>query len=113
MGLDTPIVDLSQIANIASAARAKRVAGQIQAPMASEEVRRVAEEFEAVFISQMMAPMFQGLETDELFGGGPGEDIYRSVLIEEYGKSIARAGGIGLSDAIQREILRLQEVAQQ
>ena len=113
MGLDTPIVDLSQIANIASAARAQRVAGQIQAPMASEEVRRVAEAFEAVFISQMMAPMFQGLETDELFGGGPGEDIYRSVLIEEYGKSIARAGGIGLSDAIQREILRLQEASQQ
>ena len=77
------------------------------------EARKAAEEFEAVFIAQMLAPMFQGLETDELFGGGPGEDIYRSVLIEEYGKSIARAGGIGLSDAIQREILRLQEASQQ
>lgn len=113
MSFDTPIVDLSQIANVASAARAQRLADQLQAPMAGEEVRRAAEEFEAVFISQMMAPMFKGLETDELFGGGPGEDIYRSVLIEEYGKSIARAGGIGLSDAIQREILRLQEASQQ
>ncbi len=113
MGFDSPIVDLSQIANTARAATAQRVAGQLQAPMASEDVRRIAEEFEAVFIAQMMAPMFQGLETDELFGGGPGEDIYRSILVEEYGKSIARAGGIGLSDTIQREILRLQEVAQQ
>ena len=113
MGFDTPIVDLSQIVNTARAARAQRTASQLQAPMASDEVRRVAEEFEAVFIAQMMAPMFQGLETDELFGGGPGEDIYRSVLVEEYGKSIARAGGIGLSDAIQQEILRLQEASQQ
>ncbi len=113
MGFDTPIVDLSQIANTARAARAQRAASQFQAPMAGAEVRRAAEEFEAVFIAQMMAPMFQGLETDELFGGGPGEDIYRSVLVEEYGKSIARAGGIGLSDAIQREILRLQEASQQ
>ncbi len=113
MGFDTPIVDLSQIANTARAGRAQRVASQLQAPMAGEEVRRVAEEFEAVFIAQMMAPMFQGLETDELFGGGPGEDVYRSILVEEYGKSIARAGGIGLSDAIQREILRLQEASQQ
>ena len=113
MSFDTPIVDLSQIASATRAARAQRVAGQLQAPMAGEEVRRAAVEFEAVFISQMMAPMFQGLETDELFGGGPGEDIYRSILIEEYGKSIARAGGIGLSDAIQREILRLQEASQQ
>ena len=113
MVFDAPIVDLSQIANTARAGRAQRAASQLQAPMASEDVRRVAEEFEAVFIAQMLAPMFQGLETDELFGGGPGEDIYRSVLVEEYGKSIARAGGIGLSDTIQREILRLQEAAQQ
>ncbi len=113
MGFDTPIFDLSQIANATRAGRAQRAAARLQAPMASEDVQRVAEEFEAVFIAQMMAPMFQGLETDELFGGGPGEDIYRSVLVEEYGKSIARAGGIGLSDAIQREILRLQEAADQ
>jgi Rod binding domain-containing protein len=113
MGFDIPTIDLSQIGNAARAGTAQRLANQLQAPMASEEVRRVAEEFEAVFIGQMLAPMFEGMETDEMFGGGPGEDIYRSVLIEEYGKSIARAGGIGLSDTIQREILRLQEVAQQ
>ena len=61
----------------------------------------------------MLAPMFEGLETDELFGGGPGEDIYRSILVEEYGKAIARSGGIGIADAVQREILRLQEVSQE
>ena len=113
MSFDTPIVDLAQIANTTRAGKAQRMAGLLQAPLASDEVRRAAQEFEAVFISQMMAPMFEGLESDELFGGGPGEDIYRSVLVEEYGKSIARAGGIGLSDVIQREILRLQEAAQQ
>ncbi|MHA1158704.1 MAG: rod-binding protein [Alphaproteobacteria bacterium] len=113
MGLDTPIVDLSQIANTARASQARLAASQLQAPMTDEAVRRAAEEFEAVFIAQMLAPMFEGLETDELFGGGAGEDVYRSILVEEYGKSIARAGGIGLSDVIQREILRLQEIADQ
>jgi Rod binding domain-containing protein len=113
MSFDTPIVDLAQIANTTRVSRVQRAASRLQAPMASDEVRRAAEEFEAVFLAQMMAPMFEGLETDELFGGGPGEDLYRSVLVEEYGKSIARAGGIGLSDAIQREILRLQEASQQ
>ncbi len=113
MSFDSPIADLAQIANTTRAGRMQRAASQLQAPMASDEVRRAAEEFEAVFLSQMLAPMFEGLETDELFGGGAGEDIYRSILVEEYGKSIARAGGIGLSDAIQREILRLQEASQQ
>ncbi len=113
MGLDTPIIDLSQIANTARAGQAERAAGRLRGPLADEQVRRAAEEFEAVFISQMLAPMFEGLETDELFGGGPGEDIYRSILVEEYGKAIARSGGIGIADAVQREILRLQEVSQE
>lgn len=113
MSFDTPIIDLAQIANTTFASKVQRAASQLQAPMASDQVRRAAEEFEAVFIAQMMAPMFEGLETDEMFGGGPGEDLYRSILVEEYGKSIARAGGIGLSDAIQREIIRLQEANQQ
>jgi Rod binding domain-containing protein len=113
MGFDTPIIDLSQIANTARAGQAERVTARLQGPLADEQVRRAAEEFEAVFISQMLAPMFEGLETDELFGGGPGEDIYRSILVEEYGKAIARSGGIGIADAVQREILRLQEVSQE
>ena len=113
MGLDTPIIDLSQIASTARAGQVERAAGRLQGPLADAEVRRAAEEFEAVFISQMLAPMFEGLETDELFGGGPGEDIYRSILVEEYGKAIARSGGIGIADAVQREILRLQEVNQE
>ncbi len=112
MGFDTPIVDLGQIAHSARASKAEQAAARLQGPMASDEVRRVAEEFEAVFISQMLAPMFEGLETDPLFGGGPGEDMYRSMLVEEYGKAIARSGGIGISDAVQREILRLQEASQ-
>ncbi len=113
MGLDTPIIDLSQIANTARAGQAARTAARLQGPLADDQVRHAAEEFEAVFISQMLAPMFEGLETDELFGGGPGEDIYRSILVEEYGKAIARSGGIGIADAVQREILRLQEVSQE
>ncbi len=113
MGLDTPIIDLSLIANTARAGQAERAAGRLQGPLADDQVRRAAEEFEAVFISQMLAPMFEGLETDELFGGGPGEDIYRSILVEEYGKAIARSGGIGIADTVQREILRLQEVSQE
>ncbi len=76
----------------------------------AKRVRAVAEDLEAVFLAQMLAPMFQALKTDGLFGGGPGEDIYRSMLVEEYGKTIARAGGVGIAEAVQREILRLQEV---
>ena len=72
--------------------------------------REIAEEFEALFLAQMMSPMFESLKTDGPFGGGSGEGIYRSLIVEEYGKSIAQAGGLGIADAVQREILKMQEV---
>lgn len=74
-------------------------------------VRAAAEEFEAVFLSTMLAPMFEGLGQDNMFGGGPGEETYRSLLVDEYGKSIAKSGGLGIADAVERELLRMQEVA--
>jgi Rod binding domain-containing protein len=74
----------------------------------SEELRRIAEEFESVFIAQMLAPMFQGIETDGLGGGGIGEEMFRPMLIEQYANAIAQAGGIGLADHVVQEFMRMQ-----
>ena len=76
------------------------------------QVRQAAEDFEAIFLGQMLAPMFQGLETDGLFGGGSAERVYRSMMIQEYGRAMAANGGIGIADAVQREILRMQETTE-
>ncbi len=73
------------------------------------EIRRAAEEFESVFLSQMLAPMFEGLQTDGLGGGGTGEEIFRPMLIERYAQSLTQAGGIGIADSIIRELMRMQE----
>jgi flagellar protein FlgJ len=75
------------------------------------EMRRAAEEFEAIFLAQMMAPMFEGLDTDGLGGGGMGEEIFRPMLIERYAEALSQAGGVGIADSIVREIMRLQETA--
>lgn len=72
--------------------------------------REAAEEFEALFLAQMIQHMFEGIETQGLFGGGHGEDMFRDMLFQEFGKAIARAGGVGIADSVQREILRVQEV---
>ena len=79
------------------------------APRSHEAIRRAAEEFEAVFLQQMLEPMFAGIKTDGLFGGGQGEYMFRSLMTQEYGKTLARTGGIGLADSVMREMLRLQE----
>lgn len=71
--------------------------------------RAAAQEFEAVFISQMLEHMVAGLPTDGLFGGGSAERVYRSLLVNEYGRNIARAGGFGIADRLMADILRMQE----
>ena len=67
-----------------------------------ERIREVAEDFEAVFLTEMMGHMFKGIKPNERFGGGNGENVFNSLLIQEYGKSIAQSGGIGLADNIER-----------
>lgn len=74
-----------------------------------EKIRKTAEEFEAVYLSQMLRPMFDGIEVEAPFGGGQAEDMYRSLMVDEYGKSIAKSGGIGIADQVMREMLRMQE----
>jgi peptidoglycan hydrolase FlgJ len=79
------------------------------AQQGTDEARRAAEEFEAVFLAEMLAPMFDGLNTDGLGGGGMGEQIFRPMLVERYAESITRAGGVGIADSIVRELMRMQE----
>lgn len=74
------------------------------------KVRALAEEFEAMFLSQMLAPMFENLQSDGPFGGGSSEVVYRSLMVREYGNAIAESGGIGIAEAVQREILKIQEI---
>ena len=98
----------------AALARATLLLGEAQAQTATQTDRaaaeRAAKEFEAVFLAQMLAPMFAGLGDDPLFSGGPGEAIFKSLLIDEYAKSMAEAGGLGLNSAVLRELINLQEL---
>ena len=77
--------------------------------MSINKMRKTAEEFEAVFISEMLRPMFENIEAAKPFGGGAGEDVWRDMQVDEYGKAIAKAGGIGLADSIVQEMIKMQE----
>jgi flagellar protein FlgJ len=72
------------------------------------QARHAAEEFESVFLNEMLAPMFEGLSTDGLGGGGVGEEMFRPMLIDRYAQAITHAGGIGIADEIMGELTRMQ-----
>jgi len=74
-----------------------------------EAIREAAVEFEAVFMAQMLEPMFEDISTDGLFGGGHAESIFRSLLVQEFGEQIAQRGGFGIADSVFHELLKVQE----
>lgn len=71
---------------------------------------QAAQEFEAMFATQMLAPVMESVDIDENFGGGHGEEVFRSMLVQEYGKSIAASNSLGLAATIRQEMLKLQEM---
>lgn len=74
-----------------------------------EAAKKASQEFEGVFLSQMFKEMYDGVSTDSEFGGGEGEEMYRSMVLDEYGKQMAAKGGIGLTQNILSQLIKVQE----
>lgn len=77
-----------------------------------EQARTIAEQFEGVFLNQMLSAMFEGVGENDAFGGSYAEDTYRGLLTETYADTITKSGGIGIADSIMRELIGLQEMEQ-
>ena len=95
------------------------LAGQATAapPTAAElakrgQIAKTAQDFEASFLSVMLQSMFQGVKQQEPFGGGQGEEMFKSFMSEAMAKQMAKAGGIGLSKSVQAEMLKMQSLSQ-
>jgi Rod binding domain-containing protein len=75
-------------------------------------IKATAEKFETVFLSEMFNHMFSGIKTDAMFGGGHGEDMFQSMMVDEYAKKIVSKGGIGITKSVMHTLLAEQEKAQ-
>ena len=72
------------------------------------DIKKTAQDFEASFLSIMLQEMFDEVEVSAPFGGGQGEQMFKSFLSDAMAKQMAKAGGIGLSDTVAKEMLKLQ-----
>lgn len=74
----------------------------------SKESTKVAKEFEAAFLGQMLQPMFTNIDASSPFGGGAAEQTFRPMLINEFANALSAKGGVGVADAVLREMVRIQ-----
>ena len=72
-----------------------------------EAVRKAAQDFEAVFLGQMLSGMAVGIKSDGPLGGG--DDPFAAMLRDEYAKLISRKGGVGIAEAVAKQLVRMQE----
>jgi Rod binding domain-containing protein len=76
-------------------------------PATRAKIHKTATEFEASFLQVMLGQMFDGVDAGA-FGGGEGEDAFKSFMTDAFAKSMANAGGVGLSKDLTREMLKMQ-----
>jgi flagellar protein FlgJ len=77
-------------------------------PEAQKKTRAQAQDFEAMFLNSMFSQMTSGIKGDGPFGDTPGTGVWRSMLTEQYSKSFAKAGGVGISNDVFRTLILQQ-----
>ena len=99
---------------LSTGALAQQQAAQAKttAPL-DKKARKSAQDFEAVFLNSMFQQMYAGIKGDGPFGGSQGVGVWRSFLTEQYAKSIAKAGGIGIAKDVYRTLLQHQAARSQ
>ena len=103
--IDLTAANAMNVGQLAAAAKAPGVSG------VTDKARAAAQDFEAVYLNTMFAQMFTGLDGDGPLGAGTGAGagVWRSFLTDEYARTVAKSGGVGIADHVYRSLIAQQE----
>lgn len=97
------------LGNVVDAATSSAKAGGASG---TDKMRKTAKEFESVFLEQTFERLAAGSQGDGPLGdSGAGGGVYRSMLVKEYAGEVVKSGGVGIADAVYKQMLKLQEGA--
>ena len=96
-------MDIANLSLVLNPATADKVRDAAETRAEKEEaLRQTAQEFESVFIAEMLshAGFDKALSQDAGFGG----EAFSRMLVETYAEDLAENGGFGLADQIYRQL---------
>ena len=64
-----------------------------------------AEEFESLFLQQMLQNMRNTVPESDLLGDRSAEKTFQYLLDEEMSRDMAKSGGIGLADMLYKQMI--------
>ena len=99
----------TNIQNMMSMAQQNPLASAPRPTLDQAKADKASKEYEKVFISQFLGSMFSGIATDGVTGGGEGEQMFRSLMIDQYAKGIEDQGGFGIAAQMKAELLKHQQ----
>ncbi len=82
-------------------------------PAPRAEAEKVASQFEAIFIQQIVSKMREGtdyLGESEMFGSGPGSDTYSEWFDTFMSEHISGSGRVGVADALIKHLDDLGQI---
>lgn len=106
--MDTTSLLTLQAAQTTAQAGTQTAVTSAMAGASKDKNGKLGLDFEAMCLSNLLSPMFEGLKTDGVGGGGEGEEAMRSFYVDAIAKGMAQRGGLGISAMMQRELLRMQ-----
>ena len=77
-------------------------------PQTQKKAKASAQDFEAMFLNSMLSQMTSGVKGEGPFGDTTGTGVWRSMLTDQYSKSFAKAGGVGISNEVYRTLILQQ-----
>jgi Rod binding domain-containing protein len=93
----------------ATLAAQQQLAGAKSSNGLNEKARKASEEFEAVYLNTMFNQMFTAMDGEGPMGGDKTLGVWRSFLTDEYAKTFAKQGGVGIAPEVYRTLMAQQE----
>jgi len=70
-------------------------------------LRDACQQFEAIFLAQLLQKMRETVPKDPLLGDSRAKDIYNSMLDWELAQQIARSQSVGIAETLYRQLSRV------
>jgi len=101
---DLPRIQQSRASAGSRAAQATSLARGQSKIDKSSKLYKVSQQFEAIFIKQMLNVMRKSVSKTGLMDGGMAEEIFEDMLYDEYAQKMAESGSFGIADMIYRQL---------
>jgi len=91
-----------------------KVRGEQLTDAKRKQLKKISQDFEAMFTGMMLKSMRETVAEDKLTGGGKAEETYRYMLDQEYAAAASkRSGPNSLATMVEKELLKRYAVPPQ